>query len=342
MSLLICNENGIYCPEGDFYIDPWKPVKKALITHGHSDHARYGHTQYMCTEQSVPILRQRLGDISVKGVSYGQKLRIRGVNVSFHLAGHIPGSAQIRVEYKGVTWVVSGDYKLADDNISGVFEPVRCDHFITESTFGLPVFNWKPQKMIFDEINGWWEENKVAGKTSMLIAYSLGKAQRVLKGLDMSIGPVYTHASVDQMNETLRTIGINLPPTQKITQETDRKMLLGSMIIAPPSAAGSTWARKFPTLSTGMASGWMSLRGARRRRAADRGFILSDHADWNGLNEVIRLTGAENIYVTHGYTDIFSRWLTDNGLNAQVLRTDYGEETEEALDKQITDTYEEL
>lgn len=320
---------------GDFYIDPWKPVPKALITHGHSDHSRWGHGHYLATEASVPIIRHRLGEISIHGVAFGEVIRINGVKVSFHPAGHIIGSAQIRVEYRGEIWVVSGDYKPEPDDISETFELVRCDHFITESTFGLPVFNWKNQQDIFSNMKSWWQDNQQAGKTSLICAYSLGKAQRIIQGLGADIpGRIFTHGAVENMNEVLRNAGIPLRDTTQITRDTKKEELLGQLIITPPSAIGSPWMKKFKNPVVAMASGWMAMRGARRRRAADKGFILSDHADWNGLNNVIKATGAENIYVTHGYTEIFSQWLNESGYNARVVRTEYGAESEELLDAQ--------
>lgn len=335
MALITFTDKGLYCPVGDFYIDPWKPVPKALITHGHSDHSRWGHGHYLATEASVPIIRHRLGEISIHGVAFGEVIRINGVNVSFHPAGHIIGSAQIRVEYRGEIWVVSGDYKPEPDDISETFELVRCDHFITESTFGLPVFNWKNQQDIFADMKNWWQDNQQAGKTSLICAYSLGKAQRIIQGLGADIpGRIFTHGAVENMNEVLRNAGIPLRETTQITRETKKEELLGQLIITPPSAIGSPWMKKFKNPVVAMASGWMAMRGARRRRAADKGFILSDHADWNGLNNVIKATGAENIYVTHGYTEIFSQWLNESGYNARVVRTEYGAESEELLDAQ--------
>ncbi len=324
MALLKFTKKGIYCPQADVYIDPWRPVPRALITHGHSDHARWGHDYYLCTHSAKPVIRYRLGQtINIESIEYGQDISINGVKVSFHPAGHIIGSAQIRLEYKGEIWVVSGDYKTEDDGLSEAFEPVRCHHFITESTFGLPVYRWKPQADIFAEINSWWQKNQEQGKVSLLTGYSLGKAQRLLDGLDTSIGRIYTHGAIENTNEVIRAQGIKLPDTTRINADTKPKDFIGQLVMAPPAAANSTWARRFKSVSVGMASGWMALRGARRRRSADRGFILSDHADWPGLNEAIKATGAENIYVTHGYTNIFSKWLNDQGFNAQIVETEF-------------------
>jgi putative mRNA 3-end processing factor len=282
--LLEFTDRGIYCPAADVYIDPWRPVERALITHGHSDHSRWGHKYYLCTEEAEPVIRHRLRDIRTETVTYGEPRTIRGVQFSFHPAGHIPGSAQIRVEYQGEVWVVSGDYKLEDDGLSTPFEPVRCHRFITECTFGLPVYKWKPQEEVFAAMNGWWRKNAADGKVSVLTGYALGKAQRLIQGLDTGIGPIFTHGAVENTNQVLRGQGIRLADTTRVTRERKKADFKGGIVIAPPSALGSSWMRKFAPYSTAMASGWMSLRGARRRRAADRGFVLSDHADWDGLN----------------------------------------------------------
>lgn len=319
--MLEFTDKGIYCSRADVYIDPWKPVQRALITHGHSDHSRWGHQHYLCTRLAKPVIRHRLGPVNLETVEYGEVRTINGVDFSFHPAGHIVGSAQIRVAYKGEVWVVSGDYKLEDDGISGAFEPVRCHTFITESTFGLPVYRWKPQEEIFAEINQWWRDNQAQDKISIITAYALGKAQRILTSIDPSIGPIFTHGAIENVNEIIRAQGIALPPTRRVAPETRSKGYAGGLVIAPPSVIGSLWLRQFKQSSLGIASGWMAVRGSRRRRNADRGFVLSDHADWNGLNEAIRATGAGRIIATHGYSDIFSQWLRQQGFEAGAERT---------------------
>ncbi|MBV2358208.1 ligase-associated DNA damage response exonuclease [Thalassococcus sp. CAU 1522] len=329
MAVLTFTDRGIYCPAGDFHIDPWRPVDRALITHGHADHARPGHRAYLATQAAAPVIRHRLGDINLDTIRFGEMRRIGAANVSFHPAGHIPGSAQIRVEAGGEVWVVSGDYKTDADGLSEPFEPVRCHSFITECTFGLPVFSWRPAGEIAAEMNAWWSANAAAGKASILGAYSLGKAQRLLSLVDASIGPILTHGAVEATNAILRRQGYALPDTVAVTPETKAKDHPGALIVAPPAALGSAWARRFGDASTGFASGWMQLRGVRRRRATDRGFVISDHADWNGLLGAIRDTGAENIYVTHGYTDIFARHLNESGWSAQVVPTEFGGEDDE-------------
>ena len=330
MHLLEFTDRGIYCARADVYIDPWKPVDRALITHGHADHARWGHKKYLCTRLAKPVIRYRLGPSSIETVEYGEERLINGVRFSFHPAGHIIGSAQIRVEYNGEIWVASGDYKIEDDGLATAFEPVKCHTFITESTFGLPVYEWKPQEDVMTSINDWWRANKETGKVSVLSSYALGKAQRVMHGLDPAIGPILTHGAVENTNAILRKQGIVLPDTKRVVQGMKKKDFEGAMVIAPPSATRSPWMKKFRPFSLGIASGWMTLRGARRRRNADRGFILSDHADWSGLNEAIRATECERVFVTHGYTDIFRRWLIEQGYEAFAESTEFeGENTED-------------
>ncbi|MEP2640548.1 ligase-associated DNA damage response exonuclease [Roseobacter sp.] len=329
-SVLTFTERGIYCAAGDFYIDPWRPVPRALITHGHADHARAGHGTYLATHAALPVMRHRLGNITAQGVDFNAPLTIGGATVSFHPAGHVPGSAQIRVEVAGEVWVASGDYKTEPDGLSEPFEPQRCHHFITESTFGLPVFRWQPQASVAHGINAWWAECAAAGKTAFLGAYALGKAQRLLSLLDPQIGPILTHSAVEATNTVLRAQGIALPDTLRATADLDPKAHKGALVLTPPSALGSAWAKKFGAQDTAFASGWMQLRGVRRRRAGDRGFVISDHADWDGLLDAVKATGAENIYVTHGYTDVFARYLSENGWNAQPVPTEFEGETLDA------------
>jgi putative mRNA 3-end processing factor len=326
--LLLFTDRGIYCPRGKFYIDPWLPVDKAIITHAHGDHAYRGHHAYLSHHNSIPILNYRLGKSggSFYSLEYGEPLFINGVKVSLHPAGHIVGSAQIRLEYGGQVWVVSGDYKLEKDGISTPFEPVKCDVFITESTFGLPCFWWEKQELIFGEINEWWRQNRAQGITSVLLGYALGKTQRLLKGLDPSIGPIYAHGSVWNMTELFRQLGIALPPMGKTTAAIPKQELIGSMILAPPSTAQSAWMNRFFPYRIGYASGWMSLRGIRRRRGADKGFILSDHADWPGLQQAVQETGASRIIVMHGFTAPFARWLSEQGYRAEEAYTAYGDD----------------
>ncbi|PIB29320.1 DNA ligase-associated DEXH box helicase [Maribacter sp. 4U21] len=328
--LLEFTDKGIYCNPAKVYLDPWKPVKKAIISHGHADHSRWGHQQYITHRRNVPIISHRLGDINVTGVNWGEPFVINNVKFSLHPAGHIIGSSQIRVEHKDEVWVFTGDYKTEDDGISTPYEPIKCDTFITECTFGLPAFKWTPQAEVLQNINQWWAANKAEGKTSVLFGYSLGKAQRLLKYLDKDIGKIYTHGAIENMTRVLRPL-VNFPDTHLITKDTKKTELLGNIVLAPPSAHGSSWIRKMVPYVTASASGWMAFRGARRRRAIDRGFVLSDHCDWQGLLASIEATGAEKIICTHGYTEIFSRYLRDQGYDARTEETQYGEEENETI-----------
>ena len=333
--MLTFDNCGIYCAQADIYIDPWKPVNKAVITHAHSDHARIGMGSYIAHEHAIPVMKYRLGaDIKCQALKYREEIVINGVKISLHPAGHIWGSAQVRLEFKGEVWVVSGDYKLQKDGISAPFEPVRCHSFITESTFGLPVYKFPDPQEVHDGINSWWRKNQEEGKNSVICSYALGKAQRVLAHLDTSIGRIYTHGAVDNINKLYEENIAALPVTQRIDGSVNRKEIKGAMIIAPPSAMDTPWMRSLQPYKLGICSGWMQLRGTRRRRGADRGFVLSDHADWDQLNTAIRETGAENIYVTHGYKSIYARWLQTNyRLNANEVETLYtGEGLDDTLD----------
>ena len=321
--VLTFTPRGIYCAAGDFYIDPWRPVDRALITHGHADHARPGHRIYLASCAAAPVIRHRLGNITLETIEFGEMRQIGGARVSFHPAGHVPGSAQIRVEVNGEVWVASGDYKTEIDGLSEPFEPVKCHAFITECTFGLPVFTWQPQPRVAAELNDWWATSVAAGRTPVLGAYSLGKAQRLLKMLNPDIGPILTHGAVEATNQILRAQGLSLPDTVQVTPDTNPKDHPGAILVAPPSAVESAWSRRFGALSTGFASGWMRLRGVRRNRGVERGFIISDHADWTGLNDAIAATEAERVFVTHGYTVQFRRWLEGRGYEAQIVRTEF-------------------
>ena len=328
MPLIEHSDRGLYCARGDFYIDPWKPVSRAVITHAHSDHARPGSDHYLCHTDSVSLLRLRLGPgISCQALPWNEPLSINGVSVSLYPAGHIIGSSQIRVEYQGEVWVVSGDYKLEDDGLSGAFQPVPCHCFVTESTFGLPLYRWKPQAAIFTAMESWIRQNQASGLTTVLFAYSLGKAQRLIARLGGLGVPLFVHGAIWNVQETLRVAGWDLPPVEWITPETPKDRFKGQIVIAPPAADDSPWLRKFIPYSLGVCSGWMQVRGNVRRRNADAGFALSDHADWTGLLSAVKATGAERVLVTHGFQSAFSRYLTEReGVQAAEVHTAFGEE----------------
>ncbi len=319
---------GVFCEAGNFHIDPWRPVANALITHGHADHARSGMGKYLCHHHTVPILQSRIAtDIRVQGVDYGRPITINGVQVSFHPAGHIIGSAQIRLAHKGRVTVISGDYKLQDDGLSEPFEPVKCHEFVTESTFGLPIYRWPSITVQHQQLREWVAYNQSIGKTSVFIGYSLGKAQRLLQALN-GCGPVYVHSAIARLNEAYSRAGVSLPTYVPADLHTDVRQLDQGIVILPPALADSNIIRKIPNRATAICSGWMQVRGARRWRSADAGFAISDHADWQGLLTAVRETGAEKVYVTHGQTTVFARYLNEQGIMAQELRTEFGDEEE--------------
>ena len=285
---------------------------------------------YYSTPETVALLRSRIGPaLPAVPFPYGEKRQRNGVTLSFHPSGHVPGAAQIRVEYRGEVWVAAGDYKMAADGTSPPFEPLRCHTFITESTFGLPIYQWEPPDRLATEINQWWQQCQEEGKIALLLAYSLGKAQRILAGLDPARGPIFTHPAVEELNTVCREVlGLPLPAAPRLPHPFSRKDAEGALVIAPPAVLGSAWQKKLPPVSLAQASGWMAVRGNRRRMALDRGFVLSDHADWPGLQEAIEATGAEKILVTHGYVDPMVRWLREQGKDAEALATAYGQEEE--------------
>lgn len=329
MPLINFTDRGLYCSQGDFYIDPWMPVDRAVITHAHSDHARPGNKHYLAHPQSSPILKLRLGDISLQDIEWNQKLDINGVTVSLHPAGHIIGSSQIRLEYKGEVWVVSGDYKTEDDGLSEPFEPIRCNTFITESTFGLPIYKWKPQEEIYAEMQQWVSENMKEDRTSVIIGYSLGKAQRILNAIKDLTDRIYVHGAIWNVHTELKNAGWDLPEVKRVTPDISKEEFRNSIILAPPSADGTPWMKKFSPYRVGVCSGWMQVRGNVRRRNADAGFSLSDHADWDGLLSSIKATGAIKVYVTHGFQAAFSRYLNESGIESAEIKTQFGGEEEE-------------
>lgn len=318
-------KEGLYCEAGDFFIDPWRAVDRAVITHAHSDHARSGSRRYLCSKSGEGVLRHRIGQKSnIAAIPFGEERSFGDVRVSLHPAGHILGSAQVRVEHRGEVWVVSGDYKTVADISCEAFEPVRCNTFITECTFGLPAYRWLSSEIVFAEINAWWRRNQEQNRTSMLFAYSLGKAQRVLAGIDSSIGPIGIHGAVAPFLPLYREAGITLPEAQKVTAENAKDLKGKALIVAPGSAANTPWMKKLNPSSLAFASGWMAIRGNRRRQALDRGFVLSDHVDWTGLIDAVKATGAEQIGVTHGYTEPFVRYAKEElGLNAYTIPTHF-------------------
>lgn len=322
-------EAGLYCRAADFFIDPWRPVERAVITHAHADHARAGCGSYLATPDCARLLKARLRpDVNVQELSYGASLALLGLRLSLHPAGHILGSAQVRLERNGEVWLVTGDFKRHSDPTCAPFEPLRCHTLVTESTFGLPVFRWPEPETVMADISAWWHTNAAEGQPSLLFAYALGKAQRILAGVDATTGPIFTHGAVEQIAHVYREAGVRLPSTRAVAEARKKDEFAGALVVAPPSAEGSTWMRRFMNASRAFASGWMQIRGNRRRRSLDRGFVLSDHADWRGLLDTIEASGAQRIWVTHGYAAEMVQLLREKGLSAEAVRTAFSGETE--------------
>jgi putative mRNA 3-end processing factor len=349
--LLTMTEDGLFCPSGGFHIDPWRPVRRAVVTHAHGDHARPGNREYWCAAAGLGVLSRRVrfggpeqdaesngesrasadeASAAIHPVAYGVPFSMADARVSFHPAGHILGSAQVRVESEDQVWVVTGDYKRQPDPTCAAFEPVHCDVLVTEATFALPIYRWREPLDAVREIWEWWMENAAAGRASVLFCYALGKAQRILAEFTRFTNRVvFTHGAVEPLVEDYRATGVAMLPTRRVSEEESRKKAdwAGELIIAPPSAAGSPWMRRFGTdADTGFASGWMRVRGIRRRRGYDRGFVISDHADWPGLLRTIEESGAPRVLTTHGYAEPLARHLAGRGLRAAALKTEFGEE----------------
>lgn len=332
-SFIKFTSKGIYCVPGKFYLDPWKPVDLAVISHGHGDHARWGMKKYLCHHFTKPILKHRIGqDINIQSVDYGEILNINGVKLSFHPAGHIIGSAQIRMEWKGYIIVFSGDYKVQNDGISTPFELVKCNEFITESTFGLPIYNWLSPEEYSVQMKSWVEKNREDGKTSVFIGYSLGKAQRIMKSVE-DCGKIFVHSSIAKLNEAMESLGIQLPEYELVDFYENAKKTQGEIVVVPPALLDSNVIKKIPSRATAICSGWMQVRGSRRWRSADAGFAISDHADWNGLLETVKATEAEKVWVTHGQTEVFSRYLNEIGIHSEPVKTIFGDEETELDEK---------
>ena len=316
---------GLLCEAGGFYVDPWEPVQRAVITHAHADHARAGSRSYLCAAGGETVLRRRISDAVIEAVPYGRQIAIGETRVSFHPAGHILGSAQIRIEHRGEVWVVSGDYKRQTDPTCAAFEPIRCDTFITEATFALPIYTWDAPSSVIDEIVDWWRANREDGRPSVLFCYVLGKAQRVLAELrNRADGPIHLHGAVVGMTDSYREAGIAMAPAERITDDLRGKALERSLVLAPLSARGTAWMRRLPRASLAFASGLMRVRGVRRQRAFDRGFVLSDHADWRALLDTVAETGATRVLATHGWSEALARYLAEKrGLDTGTIATAY-------------------
>jgi putative mRNA 3-end processing factor len=337
MALIDFTDKGLYCSIGGFYIDPWKPVDKAVISHAHSDHARFGSNHYLCHRFTEPILKHRLGEGTYQTVEWGETTMINGVNVSLYPAGHIIGSSQVRIEYNGEVWVFTGDFKVENDGLSGAFEPIKCNVFITESTFGLPIYKWKKQAVVYNDIQNWVRANQEADKASVIIAYSLGKSQRVIEAVSEITDDIYAHGAVYNMQQTLINAGHSLHSVKRVEADIPKSAYRKAVIIAPSGAEGLPWIKRFTPFSLAICSGWMQVRGNARRKNADRGFVLSDHADWDGLNWTVKETEAEKVFVTHGFQSAFSKYLDESGIPAAEVKTAYGDDEEAEKEIEATE-----
>lgn len=329
MKLVKFTKKGIYCIPGKFYLDPWLPVDYAIISHGHADHARKGNKYYLCQTDSKAILKHRLGaDIHVESLNYDEPKLVNGVQVSFHPAGHVIGSAQIRLEFKGFVVVFTGDYKVKNDYLTVPFEPIKCHEFITESTFGLPIYNWLSEEQLQQQMHDWVLKNQSHNRTSVFLGYSLGKAQRIMKLME-GVDKMYVHSAIHNLNNAIESSGITLPQTELLTYDFKKEDLQNKIIIMPPGLLGSKFLKKIPNAATAICSGWMQIRGNRRWQAVDAGFAVSDHADWNGLLSAVKATEAEKVYVTHGSQATFSKYLNEIGIPSAEVKTEYGSEEDD-------------
>lgn len=329
--LLTLDRNGLYCPKGDFYIDPWKPVKRAIITHAHSDHLKPGSKKYIVTTRGKEITEHRLKDTELyemQAFDFDETFQINGVDISFHPAGHVLGSAQVRLEHKGEVWVNTGDYKRATDPTCKDFELVKgCDVFITEATFGVPIYRWDPGNVIASQIHDWWKRNASEGRPSVIYTYALGKAQRVLGELaKLTSEPVFIHGALEAITRIYENQCVDLLESNLIDKNSKHKFT-EDLILAPPSAFRSAWMKRFKNNETGFVSGWMRVRGRKRMQGYDKGFVLSDHADWNSLVSTVKETNANKVFITHGRGDILARYLTEvEGIDATSVSTQYNNE----------------
>jgi putative mRNA 3-end processing factor len=320
LPLVTATQRGLYCPPGDFYIDPAKPVQTAVVTHAHGDHLRAGSARILLAAPGLGVARKRLDDArNVVAMEYGAPFKLGPVTLSLHPAGHILGSAQVRLEHDGQVWVVSGDYKRQPDPTCAPFEPLRCDVFVSETTFGQPHFVWPDTAAVVGNIVRWWQINRERGRNSVLFCYALGKAQRVLAELlRHTHEPVHVHGEIGGLVEVYRAAGIDMVPTIPVTA-TSAAQLRGALIMATPTMSRSAWLRRLGTGTRAFCSGWMLLEGESQRRGYDMGFVVSDHADWPALVRTCQDSGAARILLMHGRTDRLAAHLMGLGLDAAPL-----------------------
>jgi len=318
--VLMTSADGLHCAAGGFHVDPVGPVRRAVITHAHGDHARPGSGEYLCAASSVPLLARRLGDVPIVAVEYGERVRLGDTDVSFHPAGHVLGSAQVRIEHAGQVWVVSGDYKRQPDPTCAAFEPLQADVLVTEATFALPIYRWPDPAEVARDIVAWWDANRAQGRASVLFCYALGKAQRILALLGaLTDRRVFVHGAIEPINAIYRSAGVRMLATEPVADTARGRSFSGELVLAPELAIGTPWMRRFGTHESAFASGWMRVRGNRRRRSFDRGFELSDHADWPALLDTVRASGARRVLTTHGYAEPLARYLREQGTPAEAL-----------------------
>ncbi len=317
--LLRPDAGGLYCEAGDFWIDPLKPVGRAIVTHAHADHARSGSGDYHTATENLPILSARIGEGAPHhGHEWEKPFELGATRVTLFPAGHIFGSSWVRIESDGDTWGVSGDFKRAPDPTCRSFQPAPVDVWLTECTFGLPVYRWPQPEQVIDEIHAWWQDCRRDNRPAVLFCYALGKAQRVLAELaGRTDQPVWLHGAMRPLVDAYRQAGVEMLPTRMVSDAEKGEKFGGQLVLAPPSAAGSTWMRRFPRHASGFVSGWMRIRGNRRRRGYDRGFVMSDHADWPALVDTVADMGAARVVTIHGNGEALAGYLHSQGLQAE-------------------------
>ncbi|NBS12329.1 MAG: ligase-associated DNA damage response exonuclease [Gammaproteobacteria bacterium] len=327
--LVVVTREGLYCPKADAYIDPWRPVETALITHAHADHARPGSRQYHCLASGAGLLTERVRPDSLSTHDAHEPITMGALTVSWVPAGHVLGSAQIRLSDGEQVWVVTGDYKRTADPSCDPFEPIQCDVLITEATFALPIYRWPSMDQVMDDLCQWWDHALLKNRQPVLYCYALGKAQRIMAELALrTTREVCIHPTIAQLLPAYLDQGIPLCPWHVLTS--GQKAPPGTLILAPPGAQGGRLITQFRALDEAMASGWMQIRGVRRRRALTQGFVLSDHADWDGLLQTIKDSGASRVLATHGETRVLTDYLNRMGVEAARLSTSFGQDEDTA------------
>lgn len=320
MNLLEPTPYGLFCPAADLYIDPTRKVDRAVITHGHADHARRGHRCALVSASGEAIVRLRVGPATrLQALPYGEPLRIGDATISLHPAGHLLGSAQVRIEVGGRVAVVTGDYKRGTDPTCEPFEPLPCHLLVTETTFGLPVYRWPDPASVAEEIDQWWARNRAEGVNSVLLGYSLGKAQRLLAMLRPERGPILAHGAVIAFLALYRQAGVRLPDTLTLNTEHLAQSRGRAMIVVPPAAMKPNLRRKLGNCRIGFASGWTLLPKRRNSSSHDAGFVVSDHVDWPELLQTVEDCAPEELWATHGYREEVCRYFSEKGLRTRSV-----------------------